>query len=322
MNNKLFIKSTSCSLGNIQKPNSYFEEYLDTNDEWISSRTGIKSRFHVDNQQDSLTLALDSVKTMFENDNIDKNNISAVIVASATSAKHSTAVPSIASHVVDYLNINALAFDINAACSGFSYALIVANSLMNTTQNNISGDILVIGVDTMSTVVDHNDRNTIILFGDASGAVLLSKDDNKTFGIELLSTDMQSIPNTVDILEIPKDEHNLYMAGKEVFKHAVKSVQHSIENVLSNASIKGEDITCFIPHQANIRIIDYINLKTGIKSENTIVNIDKYGNTSAASIPLALHEAMTDNKISEGYLLISGFGAGMTLATSLWRVTK
>ncbi len=177
MNNKLFIKSTSCSLGNIQKPNSYFEEYLDTNDEWISSRTGIKSRFHVDNQQDSLTLALDSVKTMFENDNIDKNNISAVIVASATSAKHSTAVPSIASHVVDYLNINALAFDINAACSGFSYALIVANSLMNTTQNNISGDILVIGVDTMSTVVDHNDRNTIILFGDASGAVLLSKDD-------------------------------------------------------------------------------------------------------------------------------------------------
>jgi 3-oxoacyl-[acyl-carrier-protein] synthase-3 len=327
LSKKLFIKATASATGSLKRDNSYFESYLDTSDEWIQSRTGIASRFHIDENESTLSLTIDCATKLVSQPQVDKTKIKAVIVASSTPADSRNSIPSLASYVANHLGIDALAFDLSSACTSFSYSLITAYSLINSLPE-IQGDILVIGSDAMTTVLDKNDRNTIILFGDASAGVLLSTDEEKTItttqqpNIELLQTDMGSIPETLSILEIPANKTEIFMNGREVFKHAVRSVQHSIEVVLEKENIKGEDITCFIPHQANIRIIDSINNKVGIKKEATITNLHKYGNTSSASIPTAIHEAIQDNKILPGYLLITGFGAGMTVATSLWKVTN
>ena len=237
-----------------------------------------------------------------------------------------------ASIVSNKLGIAAPAFDLNAACSGFVYALNVAAGFF---EMKLFKNVLVIGVDTLSAVVDKNDRSTAILFGDGAGAVVLSAQDDPKYG--MLAADLGGDASQYEILEVPAKpkkhaadedvkeiiEHLhpfLVMNGKEVFKVAVRAVEKSIAKTLEKAGITGGQIDHLLLHQANVRIIDAITERLDIDREKAYVNLDKYGNTSAASVPILLAEVADKNSFNDGDLLaFCGFGAGMTWGTCILR---
>lgn len=310
--------------------NDDLSKYLDTNDEWIVSRTGIKERRNIDESkgENALTLAIESAKNAVEKSGLINSDIDCVIVATASATQP---IPSMASIVSNKLGIIAPAFDLNAACSGFVYALSVAAGFFEL---KLFNNILVIGVDTLSAVVDKNDRSTAILFGDGAGAVVLSADEDPQAG--LIACELGGDASQYEILEVPahpkkninpdvKDEIEhlhpfLVMNGQEVFKVAVRAVEKSIAHTLEKANIDGNQIDHLLLHQANIRIIDAICERLDISREKAHTNLDKYGNTSAASIPILLAEVADKNRFSDGDLLaFCGFGAGMTWGTCILR---
>ena len=306
--------------------NADFEARLDTSDAWITERTGIKERRWAGEDESTASLATEAGAAAIKHAGLTPADIDLLIVATCSSE---TTIPHTGSWVSANLGLQCGSFDLNAACAGFVYATVVADALMATQgfQN-----VLVIGAETLSRFTDPDDRGTAILFGDGAAAAVLQP--GTAGGPGLIASDLGCDGTAANILYIPAGgskspasdatvenrEHYLQMNGKEVFRRAVRVVIESAEATLEKAGVTAADVDWFVPHQANVRIIEAACQRLDIPMERTVVNLDRYGNTSAASIPIALAEAVEDGRINDGDLiLVAGFGAGMTWASALLR---
>jgi 3-oxoacyl-[acyl-carrier-protein] synthase-3 len=297
---------------------------VDTSDEWITERTGIKERRVAGDGETTASLAVEAGQAAIKDAGIDPADIGLCIVATCTSEQP---IPPTSSFVQDALGLRCGAFDIDAACSGFVYALVAGASMV---ASGAIGPVLVIGAETLTRVVDPLDRSTVILFGDGAGAVVLAPSAD----VGLLAWDLGCDGSLTGLLGIPAGgsrlptsaetiaggDHWLKMDGREVFRRAVRVIVDSARVTLDRAGLTADDVALFVPHQANSRIIDSAAGKLGLPPERTFVNIDRYGNTSAASVPIALAEAADAGRLQRGdIVLLSGFGAGMSWASALVR---
>jgi 3-oxoacyl-[acyl-carrier-protein] synthase-3 len=279
---------------------------LDTSDEWIVERTGIRQR-HIGGTTSGL--AVEAGQAALARAGRSADEIDHVVLATTTP---DALVPGTAPSVQHGLGIRGGAFDINAACSGFVYGLVTAAGLIAVG----SGPVLLIGSETLSKITDMDDRKIAIIVGDGAGAVVVEPVDGPG---SLLSWNMNADGSLKHLL---KCEHGgtLYMDGREVFRRAVRVVVDSAERALADAGLGPDEISLMVPHQANVRIIQAACQRLGIPEERTVVVIDRYGNTSSASIPLALHDAIGQGRVHEGdNLLLTGFGGGMTWASAVLR---
>lgn len=287
------------------------EQQLDTSDEWIFSRTGIKARHVASDDETTATMAEKAAEKALENSTINAEDIDLIIVATCTPCHF---FPSIACHVQKSLGIKRAipAFDLGAACSGFVYAMDVANQFIKAkTYKNI----LVVGSETMSRAVDWTDRSTCVLFGDGAGAMILSASEKPG----ILGSVLHSAYDEENLLKYAADTHpvlkdsKISMRGNEVFKLAVNIMGDIVDEVLKACDLAKEDINWLVPHQANIRIIQAIARKLSLPMSQVVVTIENQGNTSAASIPIALDDAIKNNTIVRGdKVLLESFGGGMT----------
>ena len=298
--------------------NKDLESMVDTSDEWIKTRTGISERRILDKDKTTSDMCVHASKEAIKNANISSSEIDGIIVATITG---DYMTPSVGCILQDKLKTkNIFAFDISAGCSGFIYALKVGRSLI---ENGDAEKILIVGGENLSQVTDYKDRGTCILFGDAAGAVVLETSEEPG----ILSVCLGSSGAEGELLYIPgggsKDPLGyrfLKMEGKEVFKEAVKVIESNSIEAIEKAGMKPEDINMFIPHQANLRIIEAARERLNLPLDKCYVNIDKYGNTSAASVLLALHEAVNESKIKKGdNVLFSVFGAGFAWGSAVVR---
>lgn len=296
--------------------NDDLSKLVETSDEWIFQRTGIKERRISDENTSELAYraALEAIKSA----NIEKTEIDLIICATMTADNF---VPSVACMVQEKLNLgkNVTSFDINAACSGFIYSLKVASSMLNTYHKKA----LVVGCETLSKIIDFNDRNTCVLFGDGAGAVVVESDGKTpnfyTCGIGN-NTDLvaRGISTNFEMKNRVLESGFLKMNGKEIFKFAINVIEESIDNILKITNLKLEDIKLIIPHQANKRIINNVAKKLNLDENKFFVNLEKYGNTSAASIPIALCEAIEEKKLKKGNkVILVGFGGGLTWGSTI-----
>jgi len=300
--------------------NSELEKMVETSDEWIMDRTGIKERrVSADNEATS-DLAFEAAKKALESAKIDPKELELIIVGTSSP---DMLFPSTACIIQDKIGaVNAAAFDVSAACTGFNYALAASSSFI---ESGLYNNVMVIGADTLTKYLDWTDRNTCILFGDGAGAVILKATND---GSGILSNHLGAEGNKGKCLIMPgggsrdpeAKKRFIWMDGKEVFKFAVKVLPKCIKAVLEKADLKISDISLLIPHQANIRIIDFAMKIFGLSKDKVYVNLDRYGNTSAASIPIALDEAVKEGKIKKGDIVVlAGFGAGLTYGANVVR---
>lgn len=297
--------------------NKDLEKTLDTTDEWITSRTGIKERHIVGSDEQTSDLAFEAAKKAISNADISTEEIDLIIVATTTPDK---IFPSIACNVQTKLGIkNCPAFDIQAVCSGFIYGLSIADKFIKTQS---AKNILVIGADSMSKITDYTDRSNAILWGDGGGAVILSSSDQQG----ILSTHIHADGQHEELLHVPnnnienKIKQTITMQGSQVFKIAVNTLDKIVDEVLEANNLQKKDIDWLVPHQANIRILEATAKKLQMSMDKVIVTIDRHGNTSAASIPLALDEGIISGKIKPGHLiLMEAFGGGFTWGSALIR---
>lgn len=292
---------------------------LETSHEWIFERTGITERRVADSSELTSDLAAKALKNAIEKSQIDPNSIDGIIVATCTP---DVIFPSTAAFVQKKLGIhNALAFDLNAVCSGFVYALSVADSMI---RSGTCKRIAVIGAETMSRIIDWNDRSTAILFGDGAGCFILDvTNEDKGVLASVLSNDA----NKTDILKVDSGvsmaefDKKLYMNGREVFKIAVEKMSEVALNVLEKAGLTIDQVDWFLPHQANARIINGIGERLGLDLAKVINTVSSHANTSSASIPLAFGEAYSQGKIKEGNVIeIVALGAGISWGGLVFRV--
>jgi 3-oxoacyl-[acyl-carrier-protein] synthase-3 len=307
--------------------NAYFEQLVDTSDEWIRERTGILER-HIASDEETLAfMATRAANQVLDDAGITALDVDGIVLGTATADR---LLPSTACDMQAELGAkNAAAFDIAAACSSFLYALSIAEGMV------LSGDfrnVLVVGGDRLSRITDYTDRATCILFGDGVGATLVRPTTDGDRG--LLASYLKTDGTLANLLyrpgggcNHPPDEklleergYYIKMAGREVFKSAVRSMAEACDRALERAGVRGEEVDLLIPHQANIRIIEGTGKHAGIPMEKVYVNIDRYGNTSAASIPIALDECVRSGRIGPGSLvLMVAFGGGFTWASALVR---
>ena len=297
--------------------NNDLSKKLNTTDEWIKTRTGINQRHIADKKQLNSDLGLEAAKKAIKNSKIKISDIDLIIVA--TSPPDHT-FPSTATRFQGKLGIiKGFAFDIQAACSGFIYAMSVADNFLS---NNQASNALIIGSEIFSRILDWNDRSTCVLFGDGAGAIVLSKKKNMNSGI--ISTELYSDGRFYDLLYVNggvasnQKAGHIKMKGKEVFKHAVKKMVSSIQFNLKKNKLKKEDIDWIIPHQANKRIMDMSAIKLGVSKNKVLVTVDQYANTSTASIPLTLDYALSNNIIKRGEIIVfEAIGGGLTWGCSI-----
>lgn len=290
------------------------EKMVDTSDSWIVERTGIRERRIVGPNESTATMATAAAEKAIESAQIDKNKIELLIVATSTPSK---LIPSTACLVQEKLELNEYAaFDIVAACAGFNYALDVADQFIRSGKVKCA---LVIGAEAMSRVVDWKDRNTCILFGDGAGAVILEASDKPG----ILSSHLYAAGKYKDLLHtsdvLPPNE-NIYikMAGSEVFKIAVTKLGEVLETALASNNMTSDQLDWLVPHQANMRIITAMAKRLNLPLEKVVVTLEKHGNTSAASVPIALDFAVRDGRIKRGQnILLESFGAGFTWGAAL-----
>ena len=297
---------------------------VDTSDEWITERTGIKERRVAGEGETTASLAIEAGTAALKDAGIDPGDIGCCIVATCTSEQP---IPPTSAFVQEGLGLRCGAFDIDAACSGFVYALVAGASMV---ASGAMGPVLVIGSETLTRVVDPTDRSTVVLFGDGAGAAVLTPSTE----VGLLAWDLGCDGSLAGLLGIPAGgsrlptsagtlaagDHWLKMDGREVFRRAVRVIVDSARTTLDHAGLTADDVALFVPHQANTRIIDSAATKLGLPAERVFVNIDRYGNTSAASVPIALAEAAEAGRLHPGDLvLLTGFGAGMSWASALLR---
>jgi 3-oxoacyl-[acyl-carrier-protein] synthase III len=299
---------------------------LETSDEWIYERTGIKQRHIAANGETVCSMAAEAACTAMRRANVHPGEIDVILLSTATPDR---LLPATAVDVQAALGAKrAAAFDVGAACSGWLYALCVGEGLI---MNGTAETVLVIGSEKMTSIVDWTDRSTCVLFGDGAGATVLKRSSR---GKGILSSFIRSDGTLAELLyrphggaTVPLSEavlmdrsHFVKMAGRDVFKHAVRSMAEATDRALDGAKLTGQDIDLLIPHQANIRIIEATAKHAGISMNKVFVNVDRYGNTSSASIPIALDEAFEQRRIGEGAtVLMVAFGAGFTWASMIAR---
>ena len=309
--------------------NKELSTMVDTSDEWITTRTGIKRR-HIAENIPTSELAYQASKKAIEMAGINPKEIDIIIIGTVSG---DTIFPSTANWLEKKLGIkDCFAFDISAACSGFIYALTLANSLLLSGTGNTA---LVIGADILTSLVNWEDRSTCVLFGDGAGALLLKAEGNGETKSCILATDTGTNVDGLELLVVPaggtrkplteealkNKENKIFMKGNEVFKIATRTMVSSIKRSLEKANLTADDIDFFIPHQANKRIIDYVARSLKAPSEKVLINLDEYGNTSAASIPLALGEFYEKGVIKKGdRLCLFAFGAGFTYGSAILEI--
>jgi 3-oxoacyl-[acyl-carrier-protein] synthase III len=298
--------------------NRDLEKFVDTSDEWITVRTGIKERRVLEEGKGNAEMAFHAAVRALEDAGMEANDLDAIVMGTCTP---DYPFPSSACVLEDMLGArHAFSFDVNAACSGFLNALAVSDSFIRT---GMAQNALVVGSDALSRLLNWEDRATCILFGDGAGAVVLGASENGNRGI--LSTRLRTDGSYVKTLYVPaggsrkpansetvrNKEHTITMNGKEVFKVAVRSMEEISRQALDDAGVPIDELSLVIPHQANRRIIVALAERLGIPMEKIVVNLDKYGNTSAASVPVALDEARREGRIRPGdIVLLNAFGAG------------
>ena len=326
ISNKVLLTSSGSYLPYNIYSNDELSKFIDTSDEWISKRSGIKNRHFVSKNETTSDLALHAALKAIENSTLDKDDINLIIVATTTP---DNTFPSTATMVQKKLDIKGAAFDVQAVCAGFVFALSVAKSLM---KDNNYKNCLVIGADSMSKLLDWKDRSTAVLFGDGAGAVILENKeniDNKLDDWGILSNVIHSDGEYYDLLKtnggVSTDQKIgfIEMAGKEIFKHAVEKLSLSFQEALklSNKNIK--QIDWLIPHQANQRILLAVADRLKIDPVKVISTVMHHGNTSAASIPLALDYAINNNKVRNGHLMgFQAIGGGLSWGASVVRYCK
>ncbi len=300
------------------------ERMVDTSDEWITERTGIKERRIANENQAASDLAYEASKAALKSAALKAKDIDLIIVATVTG---DMPVPSTACILQDRLGAKrAAAFDINAACSGFIYGLSIADGFI---KSKACRRVLVIGSETLSKFTDWKDRTTCVLFGDGAGAAILDATEEDR---GIISTKIHSDGSLWDLLHIPgggsrhpasgetvkKRLHSVKMRGNETFKVAVRTLEGLVVETLEENKIKPSQLSLLIPHQANLRIIQATAKRLNLPMERVLVNLDRYGNTSAASIPIALDEAVRTGRVRDGdYILLEAFGGGLTWASAL-----
>ena len=301
--------------------NKDLEKMVDTSDDWIFSRTGIKERRILDKGLGTSLMAINAASKIIKKKNINPLEIDMVIVATITPDMHVSAT---AAHVASEIGaLNAFGYDLQAACSGFLYGMSVASSYIESGKYK---KIILIGADKMSSIVDYSDRNTCIIFGDGAAAVLFEpNNDNLGMQDEYLRSDgvgreFLRIEGGGSILPasletVSKKKHFLYQDGKSVFKYAVSNMANASDEIMKRNNLSNEDIDFLVPHQANKRIIDATASRMGIKESKVLMNIEKYGNTTAATIPLILSDF--ENKFKKGdNIIFAAFGGGFTWGAS------
>ena len=304
--------------------NAELEKMVDTSDEWIRSRTGISERRIVAKNEASSDMATEVAKALLKKRGISGNDVDVIIIATVT-PDHFT--PSTAALV--QMNIeaeNAWGFDLNAACTGYLYALETGNKLVSSGAYN---NVMVIGVDAMSSILDFTDRDTCVLFGDGAGGSILEPTNNEAGILDsILHMDGSGGKNLIvpgggsrlppTIETVKRRKHYLRQDGKTIFKFAVKGMADVAERILINNRMSGDDIDLFIPHQANKRIIDATSDRCGVNKDKVLINIDRVGNTTAGTIPIGMSEAVNDGRIKDGdFILLAAFGAGFTWGSIL-----
>jgi 3-oxoacyl-[acyl-carrier-protein] synthase-3 len=318
------IISTGSYLPERVLTNFDLEKMVDTSDKWITDRTGIKERRIADEGQAASDLAYEASKVALERARLNAEDIDLIIVATVTG---DMPFPSTACFLQDKLGaLNAVGFDINATCSGFLYGLYIADSFI---RSNMHKKVLVVGTEVLSRITDWEDRNTCILFGDGAGAAIIepTEEDRGIFSMhinsdgrmwELLHVPGSGSRNPMSMDMIEKKLHYIKMKGNETFKIAVRTLEDLVVKTLDENKLGSSQLSLLIPHQANLRIIQATADRIGIPMDKVIVNLDRYGNTSAASIPIALDEAIRDRRIKDGdYILLEAFGGGFTWASVL-----
>jgi 3-oxoacyl-[acyl-carrier-protein] synthase-3 len=307
--------------------NRDLEQMVDTTDEWITTRTGIKERRILEDGKGSSYMAAEAARMVLQQRRISADEIDLIIVATVTP---DMPVPATAALVQDAIQArNCWGFDLNGGCTGFVCALATASQFIETGRHR---KVLVIGSDKMSSILDYHDRNTCVLFGDAAGAVLLEPSQDDDVGIEDFQLHLDGAGHKYLYMQaggsrfpathetVARKMHYVQQDGRTVFKHAVTRMSDISLEILSKNRLKGQNLKLLIPHQANFRIIDAVAKKMELQSDQVVVNIDKYGNTTAATIPLAMSEAYCMGKMERGdWIAISAFGAGFTWGSLLLR---
>ncbi len=320
------LKSIGAYVPQKKLTNFDFEKMVDTSDEWIKKRTGIEIRHIADKDESTSDLAYKAALKAISRAEIDKSDIDAIILATIT--PDHLCMPSTACIVADKLGIkNITAFDISAACSGFVYSISLAKAFI---ESGMKKNVLIIGAEKLSSIVDYSDRATCVLFGDGAGAAVISATENKKQSIldvvtaadgaysELLITPGCGSKNPCSKETLEHGLHYMKMAGNEIFKIAVKTLTKDVIEILEKNFLTSEDIDYFIPHQANYRIIEYVREKLNFQKDRTVMTVAKYGNTSAASIPMAMNEWYENGKLKNGNLmLLDTFGGGLTWGSAL-----
>ena len=310
--------------------NTEFEKTLDTSNEWIISRTGIEERRKLELGKASSYMAIKAIEKLFKNNSVNPNDIDMIIVSTITP---DMIFPSTACLIQRHFKIdNCWGFDLSAACSGFLFGIETANNFIKSGKYN---NIIVVGVDTMSSILDYEDRNTCVLFGDGAGAVLLQPSSSNgiidcQLGIDGNGAEFLNMPgggslNRTTQNTVNQKMHFVKQNGAIVFKSAVKGMYEVTKIIMDRNNINNKNLKLFIAHQANKRIIDATAKKMNLKSEQVLININKYANTTAASIPIAISDAYQNNMLKIGdNLILTAFGAGFTWGSCLinWGVNE
>ena len=307
-----------------RRSNADLEASVDTNDAWIVERTGIRERRIAAAGETSASLGAAAATDAIKRAGLSPTDIDLVVVATASP---DTLLPHTGAHIGDALGLRCGSFDISAACAGFIYELVVGASLLNAGYEHV----LIVGAETLSRITDPEDRGTVILFGDGAAAAVLGRSSGRP---GLLGWDLGCDGSAAGLIEIPAGGgrlptsaetvaargHYMKMQGQEVFRRAVRAVVDTCTATLERADANVGDVAWFVPHQANLRIIEAAAKRLGFEPERTVTNIEHYGNTSSASIPLALFEAVDDGRVRDGDLVLcAGVGAGLTWGSALIR---
>jgi 3-oxoacyl-[acyl-carrier-protein] synthase-3 len=301
--------------------NDELAQMVETSDEWIIERTGIRERRIAAESQALSDISLPAARQALEQAGIEGADVDLLVVATVTP---DMMFPSTSAILADQLGAkDAAAYDLSAGCTGFMYAIAQAYGMVAA---GLSRRALVVGGDVLSRILDWTDRSTVVLFGDGAGAVVLEPADEPGFLAFELGADGAGgehlwLPGSGS-RSFDDPDRFVKMNGREVFKFATRVLVQSAEDVLDQYGAKIEDVDVYVPHQANVRIIDHATKKLGIPSERVVINVDRYGNTSSGSIPLALAEAQVDGRLRQGSLvLMTGMGAGLTWGSALMRWT-
>src|SRR6187551_1035454 len=312
------VKGTGSALPDRRVDNAELAELVETSDEWIVERTGIRSRYIASDGETTATLAVDACRKALDAAGLEPNDIGLIVLATATPDQ---TFPSSATKVQAQLGIaDCIAFDVHAVCTGFLYALTVADSML---RGGNARRALVIGSETFSRILDWEDRTTCVLFGDGAGAVVLEAEESDA---GILSTRLHADGRHNGLLYVDGGPSTtgtvgkLRMKGREVFRHAVVNLADVLSEVLSDVGLTSADIDWVVPHQANARILDATARKLSLSPDKVIVTVDRHANTSAASVPLALDVAVRDGRIKRGDLLVlEAMGGGFTWGAAALR---